>query len=194
MLLGERARRAAMALVVRFDERQRANRLVHRPKAHESLRIRQIAARTGVLDDRRLSAGEIAHAPVADPSAGQADVGWLRDAELTPGTLDVRAVALGSTTDGPGIPEPPPKRRQAGAPLLIPALEADRLLKRDRGLRRQVGVLEEPDQLVVAQSLAGEVDRPAPPVSDGRVGRAGHRRMQRPLGEEHARPAVTPTP
>src|SRR5205823_14883816 len=149
-------------------------------------------ARAGVLDDRWLSAGEIAHGPVADPSAGQADVGWLRDPELPSRTLDVRAGALGSPTDGPGIPEAPPKRRQAGAPLLIPALEADRLLKWDRGLRRQVGVLEEPDQLVVAQSLAGEVDRPAPPMSDGRVGRAGHRRMQRPLGEARGRRRVPP--
>ena len=36
------------------------------------------------------------------------------------------------------------------------------------------------------------MDRSAPPVSDGRVGRAGHRRMQRPLGEEHGRRRVLP--
>src|SRR5437773_3742129 len=192
MLLRKCSRRAAVALVVRLDQCQRANRLVHCPKANETLRIRQIAARTRVLDDRGLAACEIADGAVADPPARQLDIGWLCDAELTPRTLDVRAVALGRTTDRPGIPEPPAERRQTGAPFLISALEANRLLERDRCLRRQVGVLEEPDQLVVAQLLAAEADHAAPPMSDRRVGCAGLRRSRRPLGQEHRRRRVVP--
>src|SRR5438477_6770974 len=84
VLLGKSSRRAAVALVIRLDQRQRANRLVHCPEANDTLRIRQIAAWTRVLDDRGLAAREKADGAVADPPARKLDIGWLRDAELTP--------------------------------------------------------------------------------------------------------------
>src|SRR6266481_991355 len=92
MLLGQRACQTCMPPVIGLDGRERAHRIVERAEAKETLGFGQDPARPGVLDDGRLSAGEIAEGPVADPSVREMDAGGIRAAELAPRLLDVAPV------------------------------------------------------------------------------------------------------
>src|SRR5438132_8407836 len=153
---GERACQTAVSLVVGFHLGQRALRLVHVPEPEEAVGIGQKAAGTRVLHHGRLPAGQIAGSAVADPTGRQFDVGWLGATELTSRSLDVGAILLRRRAHVPGIPEPPAKRLQARAPLLEEAPEADRLLEGDRGVSRQVRVLQECRNLIYADLLAAQ--------------------------------------
>src|SRR6266480_1546426 len=158
VFLGQRARQAAVALVVGLHLGQRAHRLVHGPEPEEAVGIGQKAAGTRVLYHGRLPAGQIAGRAVADPTGRQLDVGWLGATELSSRSLDVGAVLLRRRAHVPGIPEPPAERLQARAPLLEEAPEADRLLEGDRGVSRQVRVLQECGKLISADLLAAQAD------------------------------------
>src|SRR5438093_10994055 len=175
VFLGQRARQTAVALVVGLHLGQGAHRLVHVPEPEEVVGIGKKAAGTRVLYHGRLPAGQIAGSAVADPTGRQFNVGGLGTTELTPRLLDVGAVLLGRRAHVPSIPEPPAERLQARAPLLEEAPEGDRLLEGDRGESRQVRVLQEPNQLVVAQVPAAELSRPTPPMGNSSIGRAGGR-------------------
>src|SRR5207247_10922386 len=118
-------------------------------------------------------AGQVTGGAVADPPGRQPDVGRLGAAELAARTLDVSAVLFGGRAHVPGIPESPAERLQARAPLLEEAPEPYRRLEDDGTERREVRVLQESNQLIVAQVLAVEVNCPAPPVGNCSVGRAG---------------------
>src|SRR2546425_13116254 len=91
MLLGERTGLAALSLVIRLRLREPLERLVHGLEAKETFRFRQIAARTGVLDDRGLAAGQVAGGAGTDPTGYELDGHPLRAAELGSRSLDVRA-------------------------------------------------------------------------------------------------------
>src|SRR5437879_1053376 len=106
-----------------------------------------------MLHYRRLPASQITDGAVTDPTGRQFDVGRLGTTELTSRSLDVGAVLLRRRAHVPGIPEPPAQRLQARAPLLEEAPEADRLLEGDRGVSRQVRVLQECGKLISADLL-----------------------------------------
>src|SRR2546422_321619 len=149
---------AAGALVAGPPRGQGAHRLVQVPEPEEAVGIGQKAAGARVLYHCRLPAGQIAGSAVADPAGRQFDVGRLGTAELTSRSLDVGAVLLRRRAHVPGIPEPPAERLQARAPLLEEAPEADRLLEGDRGVSRQVRVLQECGNLISADLLAAQAD------------------------------------
>src|SRR5947199_167446 len=75
--LGQDARRAALPLVVRLDERDHPHRLIEVAEAEQSLGIWQEPAWSGVLNNRRLAAGEIANCPIAYPRILQLHAGRL---------------------------------------------------------------------------------------------------------------------
>src|SRR5438128_12492751 len=95
MLLSERTGQAALSLVIRLRLREPAERLVHGLEAKETFRFRQIAARTRVLADRGLPAGQVAGGAVTDPTGHELELHQLRAAELASRSLALRAVMLG---------------------------------------------------------------------------------------------------
>src|SRR2546426_366842 len=158
VFLGQRARQTAVALVVGLHLGQGAPRLVHVPEPEEAVGIGQKAAGTRVLYHGRLPAGQIARSAVADPTGRQFDVGWLGATELTSRSLDVGAILLRRRADIPALTNLPAQGFQIGAPFLIVASEADCLLEGNRGVSRQLRVLQECGNLISADLLAAQAD------------------------------------
>src|SRR2546427_4393017 len=155
---GQRARATAVALVVGPPVGRRAHRLVHVPEPEEAVGIGQKAAGTRVLHHGRLPAGQIAGSAVADPTGRQFDVSWLGATELTSRSLDVGAVLLRRRADIPGLTNLPAQGFQTGTPFLVVASEADCLLEGDRGVSRQLRVLQECGKLISADLLPAQAD------------------------------------
>src|SRR5204863_7501310 len=128
------------------------------PEPEAAVGMGQKAAGTRVLYHGRRTAGQIARSAVADPTGRQFDVGWLGATELTTRSLDVGAVLLRRRADIPGLTNLPAQGFQTGAPFLVVASEADCVLKGDRGVSRQLRVLQECGELISADLLAAQAD------------------------------------
>src|SRR5439155_10401366 len=81
--------------------------LLHGREADQSLAVWQVRARTGVLYDRRLAAGEIAHRSVAHPGVLEHHAGRLGGAELTARALHVGAITVRVPGDVARVPHAP---------------------------------------------------------------------------------------
>src|SRR5205823_876136 len=123
----------------------------------EARGVGQEPARAGVLDDRRLAAGQVAEGPVADPGILEPDARGLRAAELPPRGTDVVAVAPGGGRDRVGVADAPAPRLERATLLLLVRLEAkllvgpeaERQLQRRADPARQVQERDEARPLVV---------------------------------------------
>src|SRR5207249_1993439 len=77
ILFDQRARGAAVAIVVGLGGGQGTGRFVHVPEPEHALAARKPPAGAGVLYDGGFPAGEIAERPVAHPGRVERDVRWL---------------------------------------------------------------------------------------------------------------------
>src|SRR5881296_735343 len=96
-----------MAVVVGIDVFQRGGGSVERSKAEHTFPVGQVTARSGVLDDDRLAARQVARRPIADPGVLKLHARRLRTAELAARSLDVGAVRLGGAGDLPRVTHAP---------------------------------------------------------------------------------------
>src|SRR3954453_1319582 len=88
VLLGERARRGRVTLVVGGDQAGPRFRFGDIPERQQSFADGVVASEAGVLDEGRLSGCEVADGAVAEPAAVRLHVDALRDRELGPRALD----------------------------------------------------------------------------------------------------------
>src|SRR5262245_39114878 len=82
VLLDERARQAALAVVVGRDGLEAAHGLREIAEAQQPGVLGQDGARARVLNDRGPAAREVAERPIADPGVLELHAGWFDAAEF----------------------------------------------------------------------------------------------------------------
>src|SRR5436190_1755279 len=128
-LLGQRARRAAMPFIIRFDRVQCRSGFVHGSEPEQSFRLGQEAARSRVLHDRRLAAREIADRSITGPAVDELRTVGLDAAELPFRTLQISPVLVGRRAHVPRFANAPPLRLEARAPFPVMRTQTDRQLQ-----------------------------------------------------------------
>src|SRR5205814_3110330 len=98
----------AMPLIIGVDPLQPIGCLLHGREAKQAFRVGQKSARTRVLHNGRLAAGQVAQRPVADPRVLKIGTRGLGATELAARPLNVRPVRLGAARDLSRMAYPPP--------------------------------------------------------------------------------------
>src|SRR5436190_4405130 len=164
----------AMPLVVGCQRLQRAHGFGTITKPEQPFSGGQEAAGTGMLDDRRLAARQIAQSAITDPGILQENAGGFRTTELAQRLLDVLLIIPRSRGHFTGVADSPPFFEQQ-LPLCSVALA----LQINRELERLTRPLWEIEKRQEALAFSIVVRLPAPgqslvaPVSDCCVGRLG---------------------
>src|SRR5438876_6455611 len=109
-----------------------------------------------MLNDDRLSAGQVAQRPVADPGVLELHARRLRAAELAARALDVGAIGLRAARDLPREPDTPAVMLEALPVLSVAIVHVQRKLERLARVARQLRKLKkrQPFRVLAQDGLA----------------------------------------
>src|SRR2546425_640298 len=117
--------RPAVPLVSVVHPSQSIDGFSHGGKAEDPLPIGKEGARPGILNHRRLPAGQIAESSVADPGVLELHARRLGAAKLAARPLDIGLIRFRSAGDCPGVADPPAMALKDASVLRIPLVVGD---------------------------------------------------------------------